>query len=240
MGTIMKLSLLGGTALLAVLAMAGAAEAADVSAPSYDWSGFYAGVNAGALFDNSNVNSDLSGNADWIVNGNNWQDRGDVGFTGGGILGYNWQLDRVVLGLEADLNYGDLSGAGGSSHDGVVSGANYESNWFGTVRGRAGYAFDNVLLYGTAGLAYGGMDTKNGIETVDFGYSDKVGLGWTAGGGIEYGIENWSLGVEYLYVDLGTVDANYSGVDVSGDSFKVKNETDYQANIFRATAKYRF
>ena len=85
----MKLSLLGGTALLAVLAMAGAAEAADVSAPSYDWSGFYAGVNAGALFDNSNVNSDLSGNADWIVNGNNWQDRGDVGFTGGGILGYN-------------------------------------------------------------------------------------------------------------------------------------------------------
>src|SRR5208283_3726253 len=70
--------------------------------------------------------------------------------------------------------------------------------WFGTLRGRAGYAMNNVLLYGTLGIAYGGGKIQSGAfeET-------NTHFGWTAGGGIEVGLtRNWSVKAEYLYVDL--------------------------------------
>lgn len=236
----MKLSLLGGTALLAALAMAGAAQAADVTDTAYDWSGVYAGFNAGAIFDNSDVSSKASGSATWTDVERTWDDPSPTGFTAGGILGYNWQIDQVVLGVETDLNYGYLRGSGVSLLEEGLIGAGYDLDWYGTLRGRAGYAFDNVLIYGTAGLAYGGMDTTFVNDLFYYNTRQDLSVGWTAGGGVEYGIGKWSVGAEYLYVDLGEQDASLSGEDIDGNDYKIRNSVDYQFSVARATVKYRF
>lgn len=236
----MKLSLLGGTALLAAMAMAGAAQAADVTDTAYDWSGVYAGFNAGAVFDNSDTSSTASGSAPWIDTAKAWDDPSPTGFTAGGMLGYNWQVDQVVLGVETDLNYGYLKGAGGTEFDYELTGVGYDLDWYGTLRGRAGYAAGNLLFYGTAGLAYGGMDTTFVAGIFDYTQKSDVSFGWTAGGGVEYGIGKWSVGAEYLYVDLGEQDASQSGEDIDGNDYKIRNSVDYQFSVARATVKYRF
>ena len=142
------------------------------------WLGPYVGANAGFQW-TSNVGGLSTG-----------------GFTGGIQGGYNWQNGPFVYGVEADFN---LSNAGGT-----FAGYQFSNPWFGTLRGRAGYVFNNVVfLYGTAGLAVG-------ISTVTLGgLSDTSGhAGWTIGAGAEFGLApfgfgpNWSAKVEYLYLGL--------------------------------------
>lgn len=234
----MKSKRLAATALFAATAMATAAQAADTG--SYDWSGFYAGINAGMLGDNTDVSTGANGSAAWTDSGDDRTSDSTIGFTGGGILGYSWQVDQIVLGIETDLNYGGLSGTGSTSFSDPSApyrstDVDYDSSWYGTLRGRMGYAADNLLIYGTAGLAYGGFDTKSYLDGERDASSDWVGIGWTAGAGVEYGIDKWSLGLEYLYVDLGS--QSYSITDAD---YKLKNEVDYQFSVARATLKYRF
>ena len=142
------------------------------------WLGPYVGANAGFQW-TSNVGGLSTG-----------------GFTGGIQGGYNWQNGPFVYGVEADFN---LSNAGGT-----FAGYQFSNPWFGTLRGRAGYVFNNVVfLYGTAGLAVG-------ISTVTLGgLSDtSVHAGWTIGAGAEFALApfgfgpNWSAKVEYLYLGL--------------------------------------
>src|SRR6202022_2219096 len=112
------------------------------------------------------------------------------GFEGGAEAGYNWQTGPWVFGIE-----GDLEATGASD---TFAPWKFSNPWFGTVRGRAGYAFNNILFYGTAGLAFGELDGQN------FSLSDShTTAGWTAGVGAEFGLaQNWSAKIEYLYVDL--------------------------------------
>jgi outer membrane immunogenic protein len=117
------------------------------------------------------------------------------GFTGGIQGGYNWQSGPWVYGVESDFN---LSSAGATFAD-----YQFSNPWFGTLRGRAGFATNNVFLYGTAGLALGVSTVTRG------GLSDTSGhLGWTIGAGVEFGLAplglapNWSAKVEYLYLGL--------------------------------------
>jgi opacity protein-like surface antigen len=115
---------------------------------------------------------------------------------------------------------------------------------------------DNVLVYGTGGLAYGKTKIKQTLDasddTGDFatwqGQDEGWKAGWTLGGGIEYAQGRWVLGAEYLYVDLGSYDWS-SKADVSlGDdtldadwgSVKEKGKADVSINVARATIKYRF
>jgi outer membrane immunogenic protein len=112
------------------------------------------------------------------------------GIAGGVEGGYNWQRGAFVFGGEADLQ---LSGA-----DDTISPFEFSNPWFGTVRGRAGVAFHNVLLYGTAGLSYGELraDTFNLTES-------HTMVGWVAGAGVEVGFTpHWSAKAEWLYLDL--------------------------------------
>lgn len=112
------------------------------------------------------------------------------GFAGGVQGGYNWQSGPLVYGLEADLQ--------GSGASGTFAAYKFSNPWFGTARGRIGYALDNVLFYGTAGLAFGELRGQLGALSESY-----VSAGWTAGVGAEFGITpNWSAKVEYLYVDL--------------------------------------
>jgi outer membrane immunogenic protein len=106
-----------------------------------------------------------------------------------------------VFGAEADIQ--------ASAADDTFAPYKFSNPWFGTVRGRAGYAINNVLLYGTLGLAYGNLDAQLGSLE-----ENKTLVGWTGGLGMEVGFTpNWSAKVEYLYMDLGTRAYTITGVD---------------------------
>jgi outer membrane immunogenic protein len=268
-----------------------AAKAADVSPAAYDWSGFYLGLNAGAAFNNSEVTHDFNYTGPDVDGGgsareiNNLLDDVDANltsdesvFTGGALIGYNWQHDSLVFGIEADMNYagfgndatsiisdqlnelGRLLGDPGAGEEDLYGTArtSFGADWFATLRGRVGFAADNFLFYGTGGLAYGKMEASVKIDATELedddpesnryytGSTDATNWGWTVGAGMEYGIDNWSLGIEYLYVDLGSADWRTNlGETVNDDEgqlvgIKGKGDVDYQFSVVRATAKIRF
>jgi outer membrane immunogenic protein len=110
------------------------------------------------------------------------------GFAGGVQAGYNWQSGPWVFGVEGDLQ---ATGA-----DDTFAPWKFSNPWFGTVRGRAGYAFNNIYLYGTGGLAFGELRAET------FGLSEThTNAGWTVGAGAEFGlVQNWTAKIEYLSV----------------------------------------
>lgn len=239
----------------AALALASAAQAADMTAPAtYDWTGFYLGANAGISWNNSGVDNNFDVDGDGINDLNNKIEGDQTAFTAGGIVGYNYQIDQIVLGVEADFNYLGFSDSNSRSVDiigldgidTITGKSSFEADWFGTIRGRLGYAIDNVLIYGTGGLAYGHMSADGKVtaslagDTVGTwkGSTDSTNWGWTVGGGMEYGIDNWSLGLEYLYVDLGS--GEWNGNNDLFDGSRLKGDADYAFSTVRATVKYRF
>jgi outer membrane immunogenic protein len=197
-------------AVIAIAAISTAARAADLGydAPApvarstgYNWQGLYLGLNLGYGWGT-------------VTNASNRPN----GFNGGAQLGYNWQYGQLVYGLETDIQ---LSGA-----DDTVGATKFSNSWYGTLRGRGGFIFNNVLLYGTAGLAYGGLRG----EIVGGATEYKTLAGWAAGGGLEVGLTPaWSARAEYLYMDLAG-----SGYSVTGLN------NGYEANILRFGANYRF
>jgi outer membrane immunogenic protein len=134
--------------------------------PVFTWTGFYIGLNAGVAVNSSYNPVFVAGglfptSASNLVLGTN---SGGTGFTGGAEAGYNWQTGAVVFGLETDINYIDRSGVKNGTYatNPVGYGAAYptytlsgfdQDNWFGTVRGRVGYAADRALFFVTGGLA---------------------------------------------------------------------------------------
>jgi outer membrane immunogenic protein len=204
-------------ASVALFGFAGAASAADLpmraappapviaAAPIFTWTGFYVGVNAGYGW--SNDDFDAVDFAD---------DEDDGGFVGGAQVGYNYQIGSFVVGLEGDIQYADFGaeGAFDVDGDGDEDGVFESSDWFGTVRARAGVAFGQALIYATGGFAFADDST-----------------GWTAGGGVEYAFtNNLSLKVEGLYVNLENDD------DFDFDGFD--GETDF--GVIRAGLNFRF
>ena len=138
------------------------------------------------------------------------------GIAGGVRGGYNWQTGAVVFGAEAD----NVSGA-----QDRFAAWKFSNPWFGTVRGRLGYAFSNVLVYGTLGLAFSGGQVELGGAS-----ESRTHTGWTAGAGMEVALTNaWSARVEYLYVDLS--DRPY-GLTGSSHGF--------ESSLFRIGVNYRF
>jgi outer membrane immunogenic protein len=241
--------------MVAAMALATAAHAADMPAPAtYDWTGFYLGANAGIAWNNSNVDNSLDYDGDGLNDIRNRIEGDQTAFTAGGLIGYNYQIDHIVLGAEADINYLGFSDdskrsvlVDGDGIDSITAKSSMEADWFGTIRARLGFAIDNVLIYGTGGAAYGHMNADGkvkvynaGDEVASFsGSSDSTNWGWTVGGGMEYGIDNWSLGLEYLYVDLGDGEWNRNG-DKLFDQAKFNGSADYAFSTVRATVKYRF
>ena len=224
-----------GSALAADLPRRAAPPPVFTPVPVFTWTGFYAGFNAGYGFgtsDNNNVPTVVGVNAasGLVAAGNNVIAFGNgsnnnEGFVGGGQIGYNYQFTPgagFVVGVEADAQYVDfgrnrnraivgpgspiLAGSQLFNPNGV-SGLDY----FGTVRGRLGYAFDRTLVYATGGFAYGaGGDSSFGLPNNS---SDDFRTGWTVGGGVEYALPTDSflnffkssavtLKVEGLYVNL--------------------------------------
>jgi len=148
-----------------------------------------------------------------LVNGSNSASASS--WVAGAQAGYNWQRSSLVYGLEADISAMHLK----SEMNTVLqnpfpplpaANANANVDWYGTVRGRLGWAPGPVLFYGTGGLAYGNVDLNSSISAVSplslSSQTSSVKVGWVAGGGIEYMWRpNVILNLGYQYVDLGTV-----------------------------------
>jgi len=187
-----------------------AGTAADVEAPApYDWSGAYIGAHAG--YGSANVDydfndDDLFGDDAGSANSENLD-----GFIGGGQIGYNWQIDNFVLGLEGYVTWADLKGSTGGNDLGEVS---FHTNvdWVAALAPRVGIAWDNVLIYGKGGMALADLGTRieqpmlSGLRSND---DDKTELGWTIGAGAEVALsDNWIVGMEADYYDFGAYSAS--------------------------------
>src|SRR6185503_17792061 len=158
-------------ASVALFGFAGAASAADLpvraappapiiaAVPVFTWTGFYVGVNAGYGW---NANDSIT------VGGLTFDLDDEGGFVGGAQAGYNYQIGSFVVGLEGDIQYADFGGDDRFDFDGdgILDDDFNTSDWFGTVRARAGVAFDRALIYATGGFAFADNAT-----------------GWTVGGG---------------------------------------------------------
>lgn len=170
-------------------------------APVASWAGPYAGVTAGYGF---------SGTANDKTDGNKIDTKG---FLGGAFVGYNYQMDNIVIGAEGDIGY---SGVKGSN-----VGTEVKSGVEGSLRARLGYAVTpDILLYGTAGGA--GQRVKVSDAT---GSDTNTALGWTAGVGTDVKLTESVFGrVEYRYTDLGTDSYNLGGTnhDVSLKDHRVQ------------------
>ncbi len=182
-----------------LLAMSAAASAADLAARPYtkapvavasvyNWTGFYLGAMGGGAWENSSSVARMQG-----------------GFVGG-TVGYNWQSGNVVFGLEADGAWADVSASASApiafGAAPVVLTVTSKTDAMGTVRGRIGWAANNVLFYGTGGYAW--INNKITIAVPAAAVSDShFHSGWTVGAGVEAFIApQWTIKGEYLYRSL--------------------------------------
>jgi outer membrane immunogenic protein len=193
------------------LAMAGTAFAADLPAgnyytspatlSAYSWAGPYLGAQIGY---------------EWGAVSNN--PTHPEGLEGGIEAGYNWQFGQFVAGGEADLNVSDA--------EDTFAPWQFSNPWYGTLRGRAGVAIGNTLLYGTAGLAYGEMT----VQTPGNLTESKTSFGLVGGGGVEVGFSpRWSAKAEWLYLDLGNRAYSLTGAS-----------NGLTANLLRLGVNYHF
>ena len=154
---------------------------APVYAPPFSWTGFYVGVNGG-----------------W-----GWGDLSSTNFANpnggmiGGTVGYNWQMNQFVLGVEADLDGTDIN----STNTYALGTNKFSTGAMTTERVRGSLAIDRTLLYLTGG--YAGIETTGSFnDTVNgaSGWQDSWRNGAAVGGGVEYAFtNNISAKVEYLY-----------------------------------------
>jgi outer membrane immunogenic protein len=189
-------------------------------------------------------------NVFFLPNNNN-QNGTAGGVIGGAQVGYNFQFNpSIVVGVETDFQGSSIGGNGPGNYNfypsplpspgtggtvfndvlvpvAAINGSNLSLNWFGTVRGRAGWLFTpSLLVYGTAGFAYGGVSA--------WGYGDTY-TGWTAGGGLEWMFApHWSAKIEYLYMDLS------GGGNNNGFGWNWGYNFHPEINIVRAGVNYHF
>jgi outer membrane immunogenic protein len=206
-----------------------------VPVPVYNWGGIYVGINGGWGF----------GNAKWTANTPVGAVSGTVSDNGGvvgGTLGANFQANQLVLGVEGDFDYSGINTGTSSTICALVGTCQTGNNWLATFRGRVGFAMDRVLFYGTAGGAFGNMQTTlNGVGNTN------TQVGWTAGLGAEFAFaDNWTAKVEYLYVDLGST--NFNNICSSaaclaangGLPLTVNLSTSLTENLVRVGLNYKF
>ena len=200
-----------------------------VPVPVYNWGGIYVGINGGWAVGTVKYTNNFNG-----FSGS----QSDNGGVVGGTLGANWQTGAFVLGVEGDWDWSGVSNNATNALCANTGTCQTGNKWISTVRGRAGVAWDRILFYGTAGGAFGNMQTTlNGVATT------HTQAGWTAGAGIEAAFaENWTAKVEYLFVDLGSTSASGicagSAVCAPGTAFSVN--ANLTANVIRGGVNYKF
>lgn len=230
-----------GLYFCAAMLAAGGASAAEVNSGvlqppgGYRWEGAYIGGNIGGTWTNgdsfgigtvsSSAYSTLKESQTSTV-------------TGGAQVGYNYQVGKLVVGAEADVNFNGASTRTFASYSynypysSNYSQAEYKASvdWYSSARVRVGLSPNpNFLVYATAGIAFGQVS----LSTSSFGFSqppyvfypganlssNSILAGWIAGAGAEYALgPAWSVRAEALYMSLGTADLHIAnGFSASGD-----------------------
>jgi outer membrane immunogenic protein len=268
----MKKILLSSVALLGLSASAFAADLpsrrapapAFVAAPVFTWTGFYVGVNLGYGWGNNDNDTIVvpAGTPGFGPAGATavFGDSDNDGVLGGAQIGYNWQTGMFVFGIEADIQAADMGGgsrgvalvtAGAAPAGFTFARTGGGLDWFGTVRARAGIAFDRTLVYATGGWAFGGGDDNScggvfAAGVVGCG-DDDTRSGWALGGGVEYAFtNNLTLGVEGLYVNLerGNNNGLFVGTTAAGAAvfapvaFRSSDDDDF--GLVRAKLNWKF
>ncbi len=197
--------------LVLALAALSPATASAMPAP-VNWTGFYLGGNVGGTWGDFTNDSGVAG-----PNGTG----GDV--SGGVQAGYNWQMGSFVVGGETDFSWLGLEANSGSI-------GSFEENWQVTVRGRAGYAYDDFLPYVTVGAAF--TDTDSARTTGSTVNNTHTGLAY--GAGLEYMCDRssgWSARLEYLNIDVPKESMTVNSLPFAGGS---------ENNTMRAAINYHF
>jgi outer membrane immunogenic protein len=243
----MKKSLLAGVSLGA-LALASGAQAADMAPrpaykapgaiPVWSWAGFYVGANVGVAGARTNISNP---SLNYFFPFGSTVDSNKTGVIGGVQAGYNWQFDNLVVGVEGDISVASLNR---TTSPGAIAfaGDTFNGNMtaLGTVRGRVGWAFDRVLVYGTGGVAFANL--KDEYNSPNFpppftASATSSVTGWTAGGGIEYALfGNWTAKIEYLHVGFPSRSATASPIPPTTYTFAFKDSLD----IGRVGINYKF
>ncbi len=240
--------------------------AADPSARGYNWTGGYAGLNAGGAkgisdattttvfsptgyFATTSVPAIARTGEQSLNNGN---------FIGGGQVGYCQQFGKFVIGGELDFNFSNIT----DSKEGTAVypccaptrftvKSSVDTDWLFTARPRIGYASNNWLFYATGGLAVTKLDadfifTDTFANASEKGRLSKTQAGWTVGGGIEMGFTNkWSIKTEYLYANFGDVKTTSNNFTAFTPRIAFPTNTfthtiDMEIHIVRIGLNYRF
>ena len=271
-----SLALAGSVVALASAALAdgmpsqgGSIKDAPMPAP-FRWTGAYIGANVGANWVNDGGLVGTPANAATAGGGGlapcntagscpfNYGPGDGLGALGGLQIGYNWQQQNIVFGIEADIQGSTANANAGvdiprtGAFSAFSGSASTSLNYFGTVRARVGALASPTLLgYVTGGFAYGGVDRSfGGSFSQGDTYTGKSGgleTGWTVGAGAEWMLtSNITLGAEYLYVNLGAGDtlltSNVSGAcaGASRPCTLAVRGNDLENNVARVKLNFKY
>ncbi|WP_294643531.1 outer membrane beta-barrel protein [uncultured Aureimonas sp.] len=232
-------------------------------APAYTWTGFYIGGQAGAAFNNE------SGDVEYnpatgaffpstsFVAGDDNSD--DAAFVGGAHVGFDYQIDSLIIGAVADINYIDASTISSYTLGTVATGfdtfgVSQDINFIATARAKIGFLpTERLAIYATGGVAYADTDVEfvsPGILNATRGFatsvrSDNDDVGYAVGGGVDYLVtQNFSVGLEYLYTDIGetNLDVTYTNplLPIGQQTFETSSNDDLDFHTVWAKASFRF
>jgi outer membrane immunogenic protein len=224
--------------------------------PVFNWTGFYIGGNLGYSWGRSSDTSTITNGAGTVLFTSAGKTDLD-GIVGGGQIGYNWQMQNWVWGVEADIQG---TGEKGTRNficpretclppaalvlPDLAAGLTQKLDWFGTVRGRVGVlAAPKVLLYATGGFAYGDVKTGETVGALTGFSTSTTNFGWTVGAGVEGAIGgNWTAKLEYLYVDLGHVSGSFltTITGLGGTPLSANYNSRITDNVLRVGINYKF
>jgi outer membrane immunogenic protein len=231
---------------------------AAVPPPIYSWTGFYVGANAGYGFGNNHSQVDeFSPSLPGLASSAPGTSVTPKGGLGGAQFGYNWQASpHWVAGFEADFQgttQNDTACASlvcysQTSPSGLVNQivtVHQQLDYFGTVRGRLGYLYNNTLFYGTGGGAFGHV-RENVHETFSSGSTSQIIdngttkdlAGYVVGGGIEAMLSGgWSAKAEYLYMNLGSISGS-ADISTPGNPATLLTNSTIRDHIVRIGVNY--
>jgi outer membrane immunogenic protein len=235
--------LLASVGAIAIAGTAFAAEPAPTPPPPlpiFTWTGIYIGGQIGyawgtganrfdGFIDDTFVDTSVGGTPNGVI--------------GGAHVGFNYQINQWVIGLEGSVDGTSLSNTAVIAFpDGSTLTAHTKADIQGSIRGRLGVAFDRALIFATGGVAFGGFNTDVSFAEPPFFASasrSNTRVGWTVGGGIEYAItNNWSIQAEYRFTDFGTIrNGDLAGLPV--DEF-LNGHRRLQQNQVQVGFSYKF
>jgi outer membrane immunogenic protein len=190
----------------------------------YNWNGFYVGVNGGYGW----------ANAKWTPIGGAANTVNPNGGVAGGTVGFNYQMNQFVFGVEGDWDWSGITGSSSTAICNATGECQTGNKWLSTLRGRAGFAMDRALFYLTAGGVFANVQTV----TANTNTATHTQAGWAAGLGVEYAFaENWTAKFEYLYANIGSITVTCQpGTACAGLPIAVS----LTENLLRAGINYKF